>query len=65
MQVLLGSVIFFFLLMAAPVTYGSFWARSQIEATAAGLHHRNSNTGSEPNPQPTSQLRTLDAFLAE
>ena len=32
--------------MAAPAAYGSSQARGRIEATAAGLHHSRSNTGS-------------------
>ena len=33
---------FFFLFMAVPVAYGSTWARSQIGAAAAGVHHSHS-----------------------
>ena len=39
------SFLFF---RAAPAAYGSFQARSQIEAAAAGLHHSHSNARSEP-----------------
>ena len=50
---------FFFFFLAAPVAYGSFQARGQIGAAAAGLGH--SHAGSEPNLQPTLQLvATLD-----
>ena len=46
--------IFCFLLFrAAPVAYGVSQARGQIGATAAGLHHSHSNTGSEPHLRPT------------
>ena len=31
---------FFLLFRAAPAAYGSSWARGQIRAAAAGLHHR-------------------------
>jgi len=45
--------------MAAPVVYGSSWARSQIGAAAVGLHHSLSNARSKlqlvamADPQPT------------
>jgi len=42
--------------MAEPAAYGSFQARDQIGAAAAGLCHRHSNTGSEPHLQPTLHL---------
>ena len=52
-------VLLFFFFLAAPVAYGSFQARGQIGAAAAGLGH--SHAGSEPNLQPTLQLvATLD-----
>ena len=37
---------FFFCFRAALIAYGGFQARSQIGATAAGLHHSHSNTES-------------------
>ena len=50
---MLGLILFFF----------SFWghsqARHQIGAAAAGLHHRHSNSGSEPHLVPTSQLAAV------
>ena len=50
-------VLFCFLLFrAAPVAYGGFQARGPIGATAAGLCHSHSNTGSEPHLPPTPQL---------
>ena len=39
--------IAFFFLMAAYVAYGRSQARGQIGATAAGLYHSHSNTGSK------------------
>ena len=39
---------------AAPVAYGDSQARGRIGATAAGLRHSHSNTGSEPRLRPTS-----------
>ena len=33
--------------LTVPVAYGSFQARGQIRATAAGLHHSHSNMGSK------------------
>ena len=38
----------FFFLMATLVAYEGSWARGQIGAVAAGLHHSHSNAGSEP-----------------
>ena len=41
-------LIFIFLLFrAAPAAYGDFQARGRIGATAAGLHHSNSNISPE------------------
>ena len=46
--------IFYFLLFrAAPEVYGVSQARSQIKATATGLDHSHSNTGSKPHLRPT------------
>ena len=45
--------------MATPAAYGGSKARGQIGATAASLHHRCSNTGSEPCLQPTPQLMAM------
>ena len=42
--------------MAAPAAYGSSQARGQIGAIAVGLHHSQSNKGSELHLQPTLQL---------
>ena len=41
--------------MVTPAAYGSFQARGQIRAAAAGLHHSHghSNTKSELHLQPT------------
>ena len=42
-------LFFFFLLFrAALMAYGSSWARGRIGAAAASLHHRHSDTRSEP-----------------
>ena len=49
---------FFFFFRAAPVAYGGSQTRGRIGATAAGLHHSHSNTGSEQSLQPTPQLTT-------
>ena len=48
--------IFFFLFRAAPAAYGISRASVQMGATAAGPHHRHSNTRSELCLQPTPQL---------
>ena len=48
------------------MAYGSSQARGRIVTTAASLHHRHSNSGSEPHLQPTPQLRaTLDTQPTE
>ena len=52
-------VFFVLFFIAAPVAYGSFWARGQIGAAAAGLCHSCSNTRSEPHLQPTLQLAAM------
>ena len=44
------------LFRAAPAAYGSSQASGEIGATAAGLHHSHSNTGSRLHLQPTPQL---------
>ena len=43
----LVAVIFF--LGAAPVAYGSSWAKDQFRAAAAGLYLSHSNARSEPH----------------
>ena len=48
-----------FFLRAVPTAYGSSWARGWIRATAAGLHHSHSNTGSEPHLWPISHLKAM------
>ena len=54
--------IYFWLFSATPNAHASSHARGWIEATAAGLHHSHSNSGSELPQWPTSQLMaTLDA----
>ena len=49
-------VCLFAISWAAPMAYGGSQARGRIGATAAGLRHSHSNTGSEPCLQPTPQL---------
>ena len=50
-------IMFSFLLFrASPAAYGGSQARGPIRATAAGLHHSHSNTGSKPCLQATPQL---------
>ena len=48
--------IIFFLFMAIPAVYGSYWASDQIEAEDANLCHSHGNNGPEPHLQPTKQL---------
>ena len=45
--------------MAKPVAYGNSQVRSPIEVAAAGLFHGHSDTGSEPQLQPTGQLEAM------
>ena len=40
-------IYFFFVFMATPAAYGSSQARGQVEAAAADLYHRHSNTKSK------------------
>ena len=47
----------FLLFRAVRTAYGHSQARGQIAATAAGLHHSHSNTGSELHLRPTPQLQ--------
>ena len=54
-----GTFLFFLVFCpfrAAPSAYGGSQARGLIGATAAGLYHSHSNTGSEPCLRPTPQL---------
>ena len=44
---------------AAPVAYGGFQDRGLIGAVAAGLHHSNSNSGSQLRLQPIPQLMAM------
>ena len=44
---------------AKPTAYEGSQARGQIGATAAGLGHSHSNTGSEPHLRPTPQLMAM------
>ena len=46
--------LLFFAFRAALSIYGNSQARGRIIATAAGLHHSHSNTGSKPSLRPTS-----------
>ena len=52
-------VFFPFLFSATPVAYEGFQARDKIGASAASLHHRNINMGSEPPLQPTLQFVSM------
>ena len=47
---------YYFLFRATPVAYGSFQARGQIRATAAGLHYSHTTTRSEDHLRPTHSL---------
>ena len=49
-----SSLTFFFLTI--PMVYESSWARGQIGAEAAALHHSHGNVESEPHLQPMLKL---------
>ena len=51
-----SAFFFFFLFRAAPTACGGSQARGQSRATAAGLHHSHSNSGSELPLRHTPQL---------
>ena len=53
------TMFFFLLFRATPEAYGSFQARGQTEAAAAGLCHSHSNAGSKWCLQPTLQLMVM------
>ena len=50
---------FVLLFRAIPAAYRSSQARVRIGAAAAGLHHTQSNTGSEPQHRPVPQLAVM------
>ena len=61
MALVLEKLLLFFSFLflgrgAATAAYGGSQARGQIRATASGLHHSDSNTGSKPHLRPTPQL---------
>ena len=64
-QIKLNSPLLFYLFIclfifrAAPMVFGSFQAKGWIRAAAAGLHHRHSNTGSEPYLWPIPQRTAM------
>ena len=58
----LGYFIFF-IFRATPSLYGSPQGRGWIRAAAASLYHRHSNTGSEPQLQPTGIKPTFSWML--
>ena len=47
------KIFFFFFFRAVPTAYGGSQARGLMWATAAGLHHSQSNSGSKPHMRPT------------
>ena len=53
------SFFFFCLFRATPTANGGSQARGQIGATAAGLGHSHSNTGSQQSLQPPPQLKAM------
>ena len=60
---LVAFILFIYLLIllfrAFLAAYGDSQARDGIGATAAGLHHNQSNARSEPCLKPTPQLMTM------
>ena len=55
----LFNLLSFVFFRAVPTAYGDSQARDLFRATAAGLHHSHSNTGSESHLQPTPQLAAM------
>ena len=51
--------LYFFLFRATPWAYGGSQARGLIGATAAGLHHNQSNVRSKPHLWPIPQLMAI------
>ena len=49
----------FLFFRATPAVFGSFQARGQIGAIAAGPHHSYSHARSEPCLRPTPQLTAM------
>ena len=47
---------FFLIFKAVHMAYESSWARGQIGAAAAGLHHSQRDTRPEPHLQPMPEL---------
>ena len=54
-----GLLLLFLLFKAAPMAYGGSQARGPIGATAASLHHSQSNSRSEPRLHPVPQLMAM------
>ena len=54
-----GLLFYFSFFSAIPAAYGSSQARGRIRATAASLHHSNSNAGYEPHLPPTPQFTAM------
>ena len=52
-------LLFFLLVRAALLAYGSSPARDQIGASVVDLRHSHRNAGSEPSLLPTPQLTGL------
>ena len=52
----LGFKFNFFFFLTIPMVYESSWARGQIGAEAAALHHSHGNVESEPHLQPMLKL---------
>ena len=52
-------LVFLFVFRAAPKAYGGSQARGQIRATAAGLCHSHSKSGSEPHLRPSPVLTAV------
>ena len=57
--------LFVSLFRAACVAYGGSQARGPMRAIATSLHHRHSNTGSEPRLWPTPQLTAISYLPTE
>ena len=53
------KTIYFFFFRAAPMAYGSSWARGWVSPSAAGLHYSHSNARFEPYLRHTLQLAAM------
>ena len=56
---IISLLLLFALFTTVPVPCGSSWARGQIRAAAAGLHHSHGNAVSDPHLQLKMTLAAM------